>query len=183
MIYIAILAITSSVWGCGDFEDLSRIEPQLDDLETSREMGELRERTSKLCNCPPSIRVFYSTPSDPNCSWVCGRIVALKDAVTDVEETKQSKISRLRKTHDRTSVNRNQYGKIQSVPTSDREERECYTVCPDWTVLGPHPCDEIPECLDKDEKNIDFYAGQSSVSETRFIIDERGAQDTDTTRR
>ena len=39
-----------------------------------------------ICDCPPEVRVFYSPPKEPDCSWVCGRITGPKSRLHDGDD-------------------------------------------------------------------------------------------------
>ena len=133
---------------------LEAIEPQDDDLQTSEHVSELRARPSMVCDCPPEVRVFYSPRKNPIAHGYADGLLdqsRLHDGDDDVSQSKDD------------------------LADDDHQTRlrECYTVCPDWSVVGPHPCDETAECLEKKDNYIDVSAGGSSVLDTRRVGQDR----------
>ena len=165
-VYIMMAALLAFMAGCGDFGNLEPIEPQGDRLQTSEYVSELRARPSMICDCPPEVRVFYSPPSQPDCSSVCGRITGPKSRLHDGDDDASQSKDDLADTSDNIR---------RLKPDDDHQTRlrECYTVCPDWSVVGPHPFDETAECWEKKDNYIDVSAGGSSVLDTRRVGQDR----------
>jgi hypothetical protein len=157
-LYWVVTAFFTLLAGCGDFDHLEPIEPQDDGMQTSEYVGELRARPSKICDCPPDVRVFYSSQAEPDCSWVCGRITGPKSRLQYGDDEIDDLVDR-----------------FENIPRSKPDDddqarvRECYTVCPDWSVIGPHPCSETAACLEEKDKYIDVSAGGSSTLDTRRV--------------
>jgi hypothetical protein len=166
------MLVASCFVGCGDLDGFDSVEPQSDDQHVSVDTDALRQRPSKLCNCPPETRVFYSPAAEPDCSWVCRRLDEPKrishndDAKTETRDAIRPDGRDGEQEHEGVSERRTQrqsYGP----PSVAAAPRECITVCPDWTIIGPHPCSHVPECLSKEQTYIDVSAGGSSVLDTR----------------
>ena len=110
------------------------------------------------------------------CDWVCGEIETEK--LVHTEEAFPSRREQDMPASDvdcedcnptirREWSSANDQDLAEENDAEDRPEHECYTVCPDWTVIGPHRCDIVPICPTEKTKYIYVSDGGSSTLDTR----------------
>ena len=164
-VYCLVIGLFTLFTGCGDFEHLELVEPHDEGMQTDEYVGELRARLSKMCACPFDAQLFYSSQAEPDCSWACGRMTGLKSKRQDGDdEMSQS---------DGDWVDGLDNSPRSGVEDEDQARRRaCYSVCPDWSVIGPHLCSETAACFQENDKYIDVSAGGSSTLDTRRAGEE-----------
>jgi len=173
---------------CGDTDQWDENDSSPYALETEQQVNALRGRLSKLCDCPPSTRIFYSPHFEPDCGWVCGELTEPKrcdsgatDADGDTPTIDYEWGRGSAPVSDDSCPPADAYSP-RSVEAEDKEESErarlCHSVCPDGTIVGPHRCSDVAECLTTKKEHLDVSAGGSSILTTRRTT-ESDDEDTD----
>ena len=205
---LAIALIMGSallVVACGDLEEVDT-EDWSSEVVVSEHDDALRARLSKLCDCPPRTRVFYSPSFEPNCDWVCGKLVSVKRIACGTAHDPDGGTPTIAKDEDGATdpdgetpqIAKDEDGVMDAdggTPTMtvagrDGESHECtddditagrrtiesglcISVCPDGSIVGPHPCSEIAECLQRLNDDVDTSSGTSSEPDRRPADDAR----------